>query len=222
MNPGVRVVPVVVQQAPEGVLHGARRGGIDVALDGRQVHDALAGEIVGDADALRVDAVQRVHPGGGLVAHPVHVAVFKVVQDGDAVALEDRDIVVQILALEGRGHHGAVLDADLLRVASPRERPDGALQLPGRGVRAGERVVPRDVVLQDHRAVGRQELLDAGQPDEAVVIVEDGFGRGAQNGYLGSRRHGCSWLCGCLPTGALYNGRQGETNRSPGTRGCRR
>ena len=74
------------------------------------------------------------------------------------VALEDRHVVVEVLALERVGHHGLVLDADLIGEAAPRERLNRALELPRRRVGAREREVPRDVVLQDGRLAGGKGL----------------------------------------------------------------
>ncbi len=52
------VVPVGVEQPAEGVLHGPGGGGVDVALHRWKMNDVLAEEVVGDADALGIDAVQ--------------------------------------------------------------------------------------------------------------------------------------------------------------------
>ena len=149
VNPRVRVVAPRVQQAAERVLHRAGRGRVDVALGGRQVDDVLAEEVVGDVDAFRKDAVEHAHLRLRLVAHPRHVAVLEVVEDGDLVLLEDRDVVVEVLALERVGDDRLVLDADLIGEAAARERLDRPLELPRRGVRRGEREVPGDVVLEN-------------------------------------------------------------------------
>ena len=84
VNPRVRVVAPRVQQAAERVLHRAGRRRVDVALGRRQVDDVLAEEVVGDVDAFGEDAVEHAHPRLRLVAHPRHVLVLEVVEDGDA------------------------------------------------------------------------------------------------------------------------------------------
>src|SRR5207249_408899 len=49
---------------------------------------------------------------------------------------------------------------------------DGPFQLPGRGVGARERKVPRDVVLQDGCAGWRERVLHTGHLHDAFVIPE--------------------------------------------------
>ena len=83
VNPRVGVVPPRVQQAAERVLHRAGRRRVDVALHGRQVHDVLAEEVVGDADAFGKDVIERAHARLRPIAHPLHVAVLEVVEDGN-------------------------------------------------------------------------------------------------------------------------------------------
>ena len=173
VDPGVRVMAACVQQTAEGILHRPGRGRVDVALGRRQMDDVLAEEKVGNVDAFREDAIEDAHPRLRLVAHPRHVLVLEVVADRDLVPLEDRHVVVQVFALERVGDDGLVLDADLIGVAAPRERLNGAFELPRRGVRAGKRKVPRDVVLQNRRLAGRERARDAAELYDAIDIRED-------------------------------------------------
>ena len=218
------IVAVGGQEPPEGVLHGSGGGGIDVALDRRQVHDALAHEEIGEAQPSGVDALEHAHLGLGLVGHPLHIALFKVVEHGDAVAPKDRQVVVQILAFESAGHHGLVLHADQLVITARLQRQHRALQLPGRGVRAGEGVMPGDVVLQDHRLALRQIALHLGQPQQAVVILQHRAGAGVQDGHPGARRHrgapsmrptGMIWACIAEPVSILPQPRARVNIRCP-------
>jgi hypothetical protein len=128
VDPRVRVVPVRREEAAEGVLHRAGGRGVDVALDRRQVQDVLAEEVVGDADARAGRCVEHVHLRLGLVLHPLHVLVLEVVEDRDVVLLEEREVVVEVFALEGVGHHRLVLDAGDVLEALLLEGEDGALR----------------------------------------------------------------------------------------------
>jgi len=46
MDGGVRIVPVGSKEAAEGVFHGSGGGGIDVALNRRQMNDVLANKVI--------------------------------------------------------------------------------------------------------------------------------------------------------------------------------
>ena len=185
VDPRVGVVPPRVEQSAERVLHCAGGGGVDVALGRRQVDDVLAEEVVGDVNALGEDAVEHAHLRLRLVAHPRHVAVLEVVEDGDPVLLENRDVVVEVLALERVGDDGLVLDAAQVAVAGAVQRADRALELPRRRVGPWEREVPGDVVLEDRRLARGERGLDAGQADEAIDVLKNGLGRDADDGDLG-------------------------------------
>ena len=110
------------------------------------------------------------------------------------VALEDRHVVVQVLALEGVGDDRLVLHADLVGEAAARQRLNRAFELPRRGVRRREREVPGDVVLEDRRLAGRERVGHAGELDEAIDVRKDGVGRDSENGDSGFHepcRPGC-------------------------------
>src|SRR5262249_34496688 len=94
----------------------------------------------------------------------------EVVQDGDPVALEDRNVMIQIFALEGVGDDGLVLDADLVRKAAAREGLNGAFELPRCGVRGGKRQIPGEIVLQDGRLACGERARHTGQIDEAIDV----------------------------------------------------
>ena len=167
VNPGVRVMPVFAQQPTEGVLHRAGGRRVHVRLDGRQMDDVLADEIIRDLDPLRVDVIQRQHRRLGPVGHPRHVFFAEIVQRRNVVTPEDRHVAVQIFALERVGDHRLVLHADQIVEARGAQRQDRAFELPRRRVGAGHREMPRDVILQDRRRVGRQRLRAAGQTQTA-------------------------------------------------------
>src|SRR5581483_3119891 len=104
------------------------------------------------------------------------VLVLEVVEDGHVVFLEDRHVVVEILALERVGDDRLVLDADLIAEPLARERADRAFELPRRRVRAGKREMPGDVVLEDRRRAARQRARDARDVEQAIDVGEDGIG----------------------------------------------
>ena len=149
VDPGMGVVAVVAEQAAEGVLHRAGGRGVDVALDRRQVDDVLAAEVVGDADALGEDLVQRQHLRLRAGRAPSACLRAEVVAHRDAVVPADRHVAVQVLALEGVGDHGLVLHADQVGETGILQRQYRALELPGSGVGAGHGIMPGDVVLED-------------------------------------------------------------------------
>ena len=189
VNPGMRVVPVGAQQPAEGVLHRAGGGGVDMGFHRRQVDDVLAEEIIGDADSLFEDLIQHQHLRLGLVFHPGHIFLAEIVFHRDAVMAEDRDEPVQVLALEGVGHHRLILHADQVVETRLLQREDGALQLPGGGIRAGQRIMPGDVVLQDRGHPGRERLGAARHLEQALIIRQHGLRRGSQYRNFGFRRH---------------------------------
>src|ERR1700687_1633085 len=98
------------------------------------MHDILAEEVVRYVDSFWKDRVQNEHSGFGLDAHPLHVTVFEVVEDGDAVAVEDGQVPVQILALEGVRDDGLVLDTDQVVQTVGAQGADRPFELPGGGV----------------------------------------------------------------------------------------
>src|SRR5581483_7021590 len=97
----------------------------------------------------------------------------------------DRDVVIEVFALERVGDDRLVLDADLIGEAVPRERADRAFELPRRRVRAGEREVPGDVVLQDRGGAARERARDAAEVQEAIDVGEDGVGLDPEKRDLG-------------------------------------
>ncbi len=184
VDPAVGVVPLGVEQAAEGVLHRPGRRRVDVGLDRGQVDDVLAEEVVGDRDPLGEDVVEDVHLRLGAIRDPLHVLVLEVVADGDVVLLEERQVVVEVLALEGVGHDRLVLNADDLLVAAAAEREDRPLHLPRRRVRARERVVPGDVVLEDRGGALLEGVLHPGEVAEAIDVLDDVVGLNLQNRNL--------------------------------------
>ena len=187
VDPRVGVVAPRVQEAPERILHRAGRRRVDVALGRRQMDDVLAEEEIGNVDAFGIDALQHAHRRLRLVGHPRHVFFDEVVEDRDAVAFDDRHVVIQILALEGVGDDRLVLNADLIGEPAPRQRLNRPFELPRRRVRRRERKVPRDVVLENRRLAGIEGDGDAREIDEAIDVGKDGLGRDAEN--RNPRRH---------------------------------
>jgi hypothetical protein len=165
----------VASRPAKRVLHRAGGVGVDVALDGGQVDDILAEEVVGNVDALGEDLVEHEHLRLGLVGNPLHVLVAEVVEDGDVVLLKKGDVVVQVFALECVGDDGLVLHADQVLVAVGAESLDRAFKLPWRGVGAGERVVPGDVVLEYCGRAFVEGAGHAGQFSQAGNVFEDSF-----------------------------------------------
>jgi len=76
------------------------------------------------------------HARLGLVLDPAHVAFLEVVENRYVILAEERHVVIEILALEGVGHHGLVLHAGDVGVPRGLQGLDGSLHLPGRGVGA--------------------------------------------------------------------------------------
>jgi hypothetical protein len=125
------------------------------------VDDVLAEEVVGDVDPLGKDAIEDAHLRLRLEAHPRHVAVLEVIEDGDLVLLEDRNVVIEVLTLERVGDDRLVLDTDLVGEAAPRQRLDGPFELPRASCSPPEGKVPGDVVLQDRGLARCKRLGDA-------------------------------------------------------------
>ena len=170
VDPGVGVVAVGAEEPSEGVLH--RSGGycVDVALNRRQMNNVLAEEVVGDADASGIDAIQHQHLGFGLVGHPGHIPVLEVVENRDVVVAEDGHVMVQVLTFEGVDHHRLVLHTTQVGEASLVQGQHRALQLPGRGVGAGHRVVPGDVVFENGGRFRVEGLAYLGQFQQPFVV----------------------------------------------------
>src|SRR5579859_5481457 len=152
----MRVMAPRVQQTTEGILHRAGGRRVDVALDRGKMDDIFAGEEVWNVDAFGENFVQHAHSGFRLDADPLHVAIFEVVEHGDAIASEDGHVPVQIFALECVRYDRFVLDAYQIIEAVGVQAADSALELPGSGVGGGEGKVPADVVLEDGRRPGRE------------------------------------------------------------------
>ena len=188
VDPGVGVMPAGGQQAAEGVLHRAGRGGVDVALDGRQVDDVGAEEELRDLDAVREHLRQREHLPLRLVTHPREVVGVAVVAHRYAVAAEHAEVAVEPLALLRVGDDRVVLDAHQVGEAGGAQREDRALELPRRGVGARVRVVPGDVVLEDGGGAGGKGILHAGQLAQAPEVAENGVGPGAQHRHAALHR----------------------------------
>ena len=121
VNPGVRVVPVGIEQAAERVLHRARGGRVKVALGGRQMDDVLAGEEVRNCMPLGENLVQGKQLALRTVRYPLHVIRLEVVLHRDLVVLEDGQVPVEVLALENVDDDGLVLHAHQIGVARPYE-----------------------------------------------------------------------------------------------------
>ena len=100
--------------------------------------------------------------------------------------LEDRHVVVQVLALEGVGDDGLVLHADQVVEARPAQGADGALQLPGRGVGAGkgkcQEMLSLRMVVAPGSSACRMPASSASRGD----VVEDRFGRDLEHGDTAS------------------------------------
>jgi hypothetical protein len=88
---------------------------------------------------------------------------------------EDRQVVVEILALERVGDHRLVLDAHLIGEAASRQCLNRAFELPWRGVGSRNRKLPRDVVLQDRRRAARQRARHAAEINDAIDIGQNCF-----------------------------------------------
>ena len=173
VDPRVGVVPVVVEKTPERVFHRARRRRIDVTLDGGKVDDVLPEKEIRNVNPVREDRVENVHLRFRREPHPAHVGRAEVVADGNVVRLQDREVVVQVLALERVGDDRLILYADQVRKPGPLERANRPLELPRRGVGGREREVPRDVVLEDRRRSGGQRLAQPCELAQARDVFED-------------------------------------------------
>ena len=158
MDAGMRPVALMVQQPSERVFHRPGRHRVDMAFDRRQMDDIPADEKIRNPQVVAVDIAQGPHPGAGLERHPGHVLVLEIEQDLDPVGFEDGLVAVQILALEGVGDFGLILDADQVGEAVPPQGQDRPFELPGRGVGRGKGEMPADVVLEDGRRPGFQTV----------------------------------------------------------------
>jgi len=193
----VRPVPVLVEQAAEGVLHRPGRGGEDVRLDRRQVHDVRPQKAPRDREALGVDVVQHeellrqiahrladVHPRLARLVD-VHVA--------QPVRLDHPPLLVLALAEPGVDHHRPVVARVDPRpvVAVGEHGSNDAVELPrGRRARRKEEV-PGDVDLERRVRLARHDRLVAGQVHELVVVGQHRLGRRPQHGDArAASRHG--------------------------------
>ena len=182
------VVSLRIQKTAKGIFHRPGGRGVDMALDRRQMDDVLPDEVVGHKDALRVDVVEHTHRRAWLVAYPAHVLALEVVAHRDTVVLENRNVAVEVLALERIGHDRPVLHADLMVVAPCPQRPDRSLQLPRRRIRTRKREVPGDVVLENGRQARLQAALDTCKLDQPIHVVEH---RLRARPHHGHHRRGC-------------------------------
>ena len=186
VDPRVRVVAPRIEESAEGVLHRSGRRRVNVAFDRREMNDVLPLEIIGDPYPVREYLVEHMHLCPGRVGDPPHVAVPEIEQDGDAVPAEKGDVVVQILPLERVGDNGLVLNTGDVVEARLLQRKDCPLHLPGGGIGAREREMPRNVVLQ-YRCRPLPE--DGGHPRkirQALIVLKDGCGCRLQHSNEGS------------------------------------
>jgi hypothetical protein len=124
-----------------------------------------------------------------LVDLPVHVGFAEVELHRDGVLLEDGQVLVLVLALEGVGHHRLVLHAHQVLVPRLAQPDDGALKLPRSRVRGREGEVPRDVVFDDRGRRRVEVLLDVGQVHQPLVVLDCRLRLGPQDRDLGACGH---------------------------------
>ena len=106
-------------------------------LDRGQMHDVLADEVIGDADAFRVDVIERQHFGVGPIGNPLHLGGAEVKEGRDLIVLKDGHVTVQVFAFEGIPKDRLILHTNQIVEARLPERQNRAFQLPGRGIGRG-------------------------------------------------------------------------------------
>ena len=152
------------------------------ALHRRQMHDVLAGEVIRNPDAFGKDPIQNQHLRLRFELDPRHVVGTEVVSHRHRVAFEDRQIVIEVFTLERVGDHGLVLHTTDIFEAAVAQRARDAFQLPGRGIGAGKREVPGDVVLENGRARRIERTTELGQFHQPLDVVEDAIGCDPEDG----------------------------------------
>ena len=187
VNHRVRPVPPLVEQPAKRVLHRAGGCREDVRLHGGQMNDVLADEPAGNHEALRIDLVQAEEVFREIadgVADVDPLFAFVDMDVAEAVRLDDRQLLVFALAQVSVDDNGSVVARvhQVGRIAVLLHGPNHTLQLPGCGRAAREEEVPRDVDLQRGVGVFRDDVLIIGEVQKPVIVPEDGFGPGSQDG----------------------------------------
>lgn len=108
MDLPVGVMPILGDQPPEGVLHGAGGGGVAVRLDCRQVDNVPADEYLGHKYFVE-DVVHRQHLRLGLIRRPIHVRKGLKL---NAIFFKHRQPFVVVGAFPGMGDDGLILHRD--------------------------------------------------------------------------------------------------------------
>lgn len=154
MNYGVGPVAMFVEQAAEGVLHGAGHGGEHVRLDRRQMDDVLADKPLRNGKPVRVDLLETEKLVNEIAhglsnGHPFNTRLVEV-NVAQAMRLNHAELLVLALAEPGVDHDGSIVaHVDQIRIVPVAlHRPDDTLQLPRRRRTAGVEEMPTDVHLE--------------------------------------------------------------------------
>ena len=131
------VVPPGIEKASECVFHGPGCARVNVAFHGRKVNHVFAEESIRVFLVPREDPVQHPHCGFGLVVDPADVFRPEIVQDPNAVLLENVQVLIESFTLMRVGDHGFVLDTNDVPVSCIPERQYYPFELPGCGVCPG-------------------------------------------------------------------------------------
>jgi hypothetical protein len=156
-------------------LTGAARRGERVALHRRQVHHVLAEEIIGNEDAAGEHFVKCVQSRLWPVFQPLHVRWFEVVKHRHLITFDQRQVVIEVFTLRRIGHDALALNEGYVGEPAVAQRDQRALELPGRGVRGGERVVPGELLAHDRGPGSVQRRPKASQLTQAPNVAEDSF-----------------------------------------------
>ena len=102
-----------------------------------------------------------------------------------AVRFDDRQLFVFALAEVGVDDNRAIVAAvdQLGTVPVLFHGPDDPIELPRRGRATRKKEVPRNVDLEGGVHVFGNDILVPGQVHQLVIVLEDRFGPGPQNGH---------------------------------------
>jgi len=99
----------------------------------------------------------------------------KIIEHRNLILLEERDVVIQVLALERVGDDRLVLDAAHVGEPGLLQGEDRPLHLPRRGVGRRKGEVPRDVVFEDSRRAGLERRAHPREIAEPLDVRKDGL-----------------------------------------------
>lgn len=184
-----RMGPVApfVEEAAEGIFHGAGCGGKYVGLHGGQVDDVFADQAPGNVESVGVDLIQA-QESVRQIAHGIPnvdpFLAFIQVDIPQAVGVDDLDLFILPFAQPGIDDDRPVVAGvdQVPAIAVPCHGADHAFELPrGRGT-AGVEKMPGNIDFQGGVELPVQDVLVPRQVQEPVVVFQDRLRSGFKYG----------------------------------------